>query len=215
MEIRIIEERTNPLLKRHELRFEVAHATAATPTRDSVRTELAKAVQAAKDRVVIERMRPRYGTAVTRGEANVYDSAEAAKSITRGHILVRNGLKDKEVKGAPPAAPSTPSAAPEPAKPEAAAAAPTPAPPGETAESKPHESEPHEPRPHEPRPHESKPHEPKPHESKPHEPKPHEPKSAESTPPPAKKDATDAAPAHSGDAPAPEPPKRKAHPKKE
>jgi len=41
MEIRIVEERTNPLLKRHELRFEVAHATAATPTRDHVRTELA------------------------------------------------------------------------------------------------------------------------------------------------------------------------------
>lgn len=104
MEIRIVEDRTNPLLKRHELRFEIAHATAATPTRDSVRTELAKAVHAAKDRVVIERMRPRFGTAVTRGEANVYDSADAAKSITREHILVRNGLKEKEAKG--PAAPA-------------------------------------------------------------------------------------------------------------
>jgi small subunit ribosomal protein S24e len=125
MEIRILEERTNPLLKRHELRFEVAHATAATPTRDSVRTELAKAVHAPKDRVVVERMVPRFGTAVTRGEANVYDSADAAKSITRSHILVRNGLKEKEAKGPVPAA-----AAPAPgeaAKPEAPAAPPAPA----------------------------------------------------------------------------------------
>lgn len=103
MEIRILEERTNPLLKRHELRFEVSHATAATPARDAVRTELAKTVHAPKDRVVIERMSPRFGTAVTRGEANVYDSADAAKSITRDHILVRNGLKEKEAKAPTPA----------------------------------------------------------------------------------------------------------------
>jgi small subunit ribosomal protein S24e len=122
MEIRILEERTNPLLKRHELRFEVAHATAATPTRDLVRTELAKAVHAQKDRVVIERMHPRFGTAVTRGEANVYESADAAKSITREHILVRNGLKEKAAKG--PAAPTA-----EAPKAEAAAPAPAEAPP--------------------------------------------------------------------------------------
>jgi small subunit ribosomal protein S24e len=127
MEIRIVEERTNPLLKRHELRFEVDHATAATPTRDHVRTELAKAIHASKDRVVIERMNPRFGTAVTRGEANVYDTAQAAMAISREHILVRNGLKEKVAKGAAPAA----SAPAEGAKPEAAAeakpAAPTPA----------------------------------------------------------------------------------------
>ena len=44
MEIRIVEDRTNPLLKRHELRFEIAHATAATPTRDSVRTRMCSRV---------------------------------------------------------------------------------------------------------------------------------------------------------------------------
>jgi len=132
MEIRIVEERTNPLLKRHELRFEVDHATAATPTRDSVRTELAKAVHASKDRVIIERMHPRFGTAVTRGEANIYDNADAAKSISREHILVRNGLKEKVAKGAAPAAepPAAPAAAPAapPAAPPAPPAAPAEAP---------------------------------------------------------------------------------------
>ncbi|HEY1197772.1 MAG TPA: 30S ribosomal protein S24e [Thermoplasmata archaeon] len=104
MEIRILEDRANPLMKRHELRFEVAHATAATPSRDAVRGELSKLVQAPKDRVVIERMNARYGTAVTRGDAVVYESADAAKAIVRGHILIRNGLKEKPVKAAPPAA---------------------------------------------------------------------------------------------------------------
>ena len=130
MEIKVVEERTNPLLKRRELRFEVAHATAATPTRDTVRTELAKEVHAAKDRVIIERMRPRFGTAVTRGEANVYETADAAKSITREHILVRNGLKERVAKGPAAAAPSPPAATEAPAAAEAkpAAAAPKEAP---------------------------------------------------------------------------------------
>ncbi|HTT15382.1 MAG TPA: 30S ribosomal protein S24e [Thermoplasmata archaeon] len=113
MEIKILEDRPNPLMKRHEYRFEVAHATAATPTRDAVRGELSKMVKAPKDRVIIERMHARFGTAVTRGDALVYETADAAKLTSRAHILVRNGLKEKVVKGAAPA--------------EAAPAAPTPA----------------------------------------------------------------------------------------
>ncbi|HLN50687.1 MAG TPA: 30S ribosomal protein S24e [Thermoplasmata archaeon] len=125
MEIKILEDRANPLMKRHEVRFEVAHATAATPTRDAVRGELSKLVRAPKDRVIIERMNARYGTAVTRGDAVVYETADAAKAIVRGHILIRNGLKEKPQKGpAPPAAEPPPPAAPaasEPAKTEPAA----------------------------------------------------------------------------------------------
>jgi small subunit ribosomal protein S24e len=113
LEVKILEERANPLLKRQELRFEVAHATAATPTRDSVREALAKTVKSPKDRVIIERMHARFGTAVTRGDALVYESADAAKSTERAHILVRNGLKEKPVKGAAPATSEpAPSAAP-------------------------------------------------------------------------------------------------------
>ena len=123
MEIKILEDRPNPLMKRHELRFEVAHATAATPSRDSVRGELSKLVKAPKDRVIIERMHARFGTATTRGDAFIYETTEAAKAIVRAHILVRNGLKEKPKKGpaageaAAPAAPSaSPAVAPAPAE---------------------------------------------------------------------------------------------------
>jgi len=127
VEIKILEDRANPLMKRHEVRFEVAHATAATPSRDAVRGELSKLVKAPKDRVIIERMNARYGTAVTRGDAVVYETAEAAKAVVRDHILIRNGLKEKPVKGpAPPAA--------EPAAPAAPGA---PATPAVTEEAKP------------------------------------------------------------------------------
>jgi small subunit ribosomal protein S24e len=126
VEIRILEDRANPLMKRHELKFEVAHATAATPTRDAVRGELSKLVKAPKDRVIIERMNARYGTAVTRGDAVVYETADAVKSTVREHILIRNGLKEKPAKGPAPAA-TEPAAPP-------AAEAPKPAPPAEKKE---------------------------------------------------------------------------------
>ncbi|HYA57063.1 MAG TPA: 30S ribosomal protein S24e [Thermoplasmata archaeon] len=110
MEIKITDEHANPLLKRREYHFEIAHATAATPTREQVRAELAKIFNAPKDRVIVERMNARFGTAVTRGEARVYESAEVAKTITREHILVRNKLKEKPQKGTPAAAPAAPEA---------------------------------------------------------------------------------------------------------
>jgi len=124
VEVRILEDHANPLMKRHELRFEVAHATAATPTRDAVRGELSKLVKAPKDRVIIERMHARFGTATTRGDAMIYDSTEAAKAIVRGHILIRNGLKEKPTKGAAPAAAAP--AAPAETPPAPAPAAPAP-----------------------------------------------------------------------------------------
>ena len=111
MEIKILEERANPLLKRHEYHFEIAHATASTPSRDSVRGELSKLVKAPKERVIIERMHARYGTAITRGDAAVYDSTDAAKATAREHILVRNGLKEEAPKGGA-AAPEAPAAEP-------------------------------------------------------------------------------------------------------
>ena len=65
--------------------------------------------------------RPGTGTATTRGDALVYETADAAKSITREHILIRNGLKEKVVKGPTPAA-----EAPAPPTPKPAASTETP-----------------------------------------------------------------------------------------
>ncbi len=116
MELKILEERPNPLLKRTEYRFEVAHGTQATPKREEVRAELAKAIKAPKDRVVIERMHARYGTAVSLGEAHAYQTKEAALATARAHILIRNGLKEKPQKG--PAGAAEAAAAPAPAPPK-------------------------------------------------------------------------------------------------
>lgn len=121
MEVRISDQKTNPLLHRTEVQFVVAHPTAATPKREEVRGELAKLVKVPKERLVIEWMRAKYGTAETVGEAAAYETKEALESIVREHILVRNGLKAKAVKGPPTeAANEAPAETPAPAPTEPA-----------------------------------------------------------------------------------------------
>jgi len=114
LDLKIIEERPNPLLKRTEYRFEIGHGTEATPNRDSVRTELAKALKVPKDRVIIERLHAKYGVAKSVGEAATYQSKAAVDAVVREHILVRNGLREKKTKAAPGAA-EAPAAEPAPA----------------------------------------------------------------------------------------------------
>jgi small subunit ribosomal protein S24e len=122
LDLKIIEERPNPLLKRTEYRFEIGHGTESTPNRDSVRTALANALKVPKDRVIIERMHAKFGVAKSVGEAATYQSKAAVDAVVREHILVRNGLREKKVKGAPGAAAEETPAAP-PAPPAAAPAA--------------------------------------------------------------------------------------------
>ena len=122
MDVKILEERPNPLLHRKEYTFEVDHAGAATPPRADVRKELAKLVKVPADRLVIERMNARFGTAKTRGEAVAYATKEAADITVREHILIRNGLREKAKPAAPAAGGETP--APEAPKEESKAAPP-------------------------------------------------------------------------------------------
>jgi small subunit ribosomal protein S24e len=118
MDVEIVERKANPLLHRNELRFTVTHPTAPTPKREEVREALAKLAQVSKDRLVIEWMHAKFGTAESEGEAAAYDSKEALESVVREHVLVRNKFKEKAPKGAAPAAPApeAPSPPAEPAK---------------------------------------------------------------------------------------------------
>jgi ribosomal protein S24E len=120
LEVEIVDSRPNPLMKRTEYRFTVAHAAAATPQRDALRSEVAKLVKVPKERVVIERVHARFGIARSEGFAAAYETTDALKAVVREHILIRNGLKEKAVKGpaapAVEAAPAAPPAAPPPAE---------------------------------------------------------------------------------------------------
>ena len=105
MELEIVGKRENVLLKRTEVRFRVAHPGEQTPKRGDLRQELAKALHATRDIVVVDFLRSEFGRSVSQGYAKVYKSKEDALHAERKHILVRNGLvaaEVKEKKEAPP-----------------------------------------------------------------------------------------------------------------
>ena len=98
MELEIVAKRDNVLLKRTEVRFRVAHPREQTPKRGDLRAELAKALHATRDIVVVDSVVSEFGRSASRGYAKVYKSKEDALRAERKHILVRNGLIAAEVR---------------------------------------------------------------------------------------------------------------------
>jgi ribosomal protein S24E len=103
MKVEIVEKRENPFFSRNEIRFRVEHEREATPSREKIREEIAKALDIDKDRVILIRMRSHYGRGISEGEANVYQSKKKLIEIEPRHLLIRNKFiapeKVKEVGG--------------------------------------------------------------------------------------------------------------------
>jgi len=98
LKVQIESKKENALLERTEVSFSVEHGAESTPTREAVRTAIAAAVGAPKEKVVVDRMETEYGKGVTNGYAKVYESDEALKKTEGRHMLVRHGLAEKKAK---------------------------------------------------------------------------------------------------------------------
>jgi small subunit ribosomal protein S24e len=91
VEIKIISEKENPLLKRKEIQFQVNHEkTGPTPQRLEVRKAVANALKVNADLVFIKKLETKTGTHMAAGSANLYDSAEQARLIEPEYIVKRN-----------------------------------------------------------------------------------------------------------------------------
>jgi small subunit ribosomal protein S24e len=91
MEIQIISEKQNPLLKRKEVQFLVDHGqTGSTPPRLEIRRAVAAELKTAVDMVFVRKFETKTGTHTAYGVANVYASVEQAKLIEPGYIIKRN-----------------------------------------------------------------------------------------------------------------------------
>lgn len=97
--MQIDEKKENPLMERLEVRFTVTHTKEATPSRDELRSRLASALKAEKERVIIDHLDTEFGKQMSTGYAKVYDSVESAKRLEKEHLLIRQGLVEKETKG--------------------------------------------------------------------------------------------------------------------
>jgi small subunit ribosomal protein S24e len=90
MEIKIISEKDNPLLKRKEVRFQVKHDAVATPPRLEIRKAVADALKTNVDLVFVKKFETRSGMHIAAGVANLYDSVDNAKLVEPEYIVKRN-----------------------------------------------------------------------------------------------------------------------------
>ena len=101
MEVQIDSKKNNPLLNRTEVYFTVKHLGEKTPNREIVRNELAEKLNSKKENIIVNFIKPAFGTNETTGYAKIYSSLKNAKEIEETYILSRNKLiegKKKEKK---------------------------------------------------------------------------------------------------------------------
>lgn len=91
MEIKIVSEKENLLLKRKEVHFEVKHKQAgSTPARLEIRKGVAKALNTKTDLVFVRKVETKTGTRIAVGRANIYDSPDNARLAEPEYIIERN-----------------------------------------------------------------------------------------------------------------------------
>lgn len=91
MEVKIIAEKQNPMLKRREVDFRIEHGqTGGTPRRLEVRKALAAALKLDENVVFVKKFETKTGTSTANGVAHVYDTVDQAKLIEPEYIIKRN-----------------------------------------------------------------------------------------------------------------------------
>lgn len=99
MEIKLLSQRENLLLKRKEIVFQVEHTqTGSTPPRAEVKEALSKALNKDLNLIFIKKIETKTGTRTAIGIANVYDSVNHAELIEPEYIIKRNIPAEKQEK---------------------------------------------------------------------------------------------------------------------
>ena len=92
LSIRKIRDFENPLLYRKEYMFVVVHQDEPTPSRKTLREEIAKLLGVDKDVVVVRRIKTEFGMNASKVEVHVYSNKDRMMEIEPLYILKRNGI---------------------------------------------------------------------------------------------------------------------------
>ena len=95
MDIKVIEERENPILKRREVTFKVEH-DGPTPSRMSIIDKIAATMDSKPGLVIVDSMKSEFGKRETIGYAKIYETEERAKEVERLYVIKRNALATPE-----------------------------------------------------------------------------------------------------------------------
>ncbi len=115
MELQIIKDKKNPLLKRREVSLKIVNK--GTPSRIEVKNKLAAMANSKPELIVIEQLNTAFGKQEIMGTASIYESEERLKQLAHQHLVARGAPKPTEEKAAE--APAAPAAEAKEAKPEA------------------------------------------------------------------------------------------------
>ena len=110
MEIQIIKDKTNPLLKRREISATVKNKT--TVSRIELKNKLAALLNSKPELIVIEHLDTIYGKQEMIGTVCLYQTEERLKQLANQHLIARDAPKVVEGESAP-AAPDTTEPKPE------------------------------------------------------------------------------------------------------
>ncbi|HMK54905.1 MAG TPA: 30S ribosomal protein S24e [Methanobacteriaceae archaeon] len=90
MEIDIKEQTENPLLNRTEITFSCLYQGEATPKVLDVKNRLVAVLNVDKELLVVDKVKPSFGTGRAEGYAKLYDSTESLTRIERDHVVQKN-----------------------------------------------------------------------------------------------------------------------------
>ncbi len=96
MEIKIISQKDNALLKRKEVEFTISQGPKEkTPQRLDVKKALAIELKIGDEAIFVKKMHTKTGTNTTQGVANVYQSVDQAKKVEPEYVRKRNSPPEK------------------------------------------------------------------------------------------------------------------------
>jgi small subunit ribosomal protein S24e len=110
MELQIIKDKKNPLLKRREVSLKINNK--GTPSRIDVKNKLAAMANSKPELIVIRHLDTAFGKMELTGTACIYESEEQLKKLAHQHLMVRGVPVPEE--GEAPASAAVPVAAKEP-----------------------------------------------------------------------------------------------------
>jgi small subunit ribosomal protein S24e len=91
MDIKVIEDRNNPMLDRREVIFKIEH-DGPTPSRKSVVDNIVATMNSKQGLVVVDRMKTEFGKRETVGYAKIYESVERVIEVERPYVIERNAI---------------------------------------------------------------------------------------------------------------------------
>ncbi len=100
MELQIIKDKTNPLLKRREVSLKIKNK--GTSSRIEVKNKLAAMADSKPELIVIEKLHTVFGKQDVLGTASIYESEERLKQLAHVHLVARGTPKPAEEKAAEP-----------------------------------------------------------------------------------------------------------------